>query len=202
MPRKVPLPAARDGHGKPLPSVDWTDEDLLLLVRSGDAAAFGELFSRYQGEARRFARSLVHRDDVDDVVAEAFAKTLRAIDGGRGPVENPSRYLMVTVRTTAATLHARRAKTNTTMQRLTNNKRHPDEPEWSAGDPDLVDAFETLLPRWRHVIWWSEIEGIPTPETADRMGLPPAAVAALAYRARRALRDAYVERRDASNALD
>jgi RNA polymerase sigma factor (sigma-70 family) len=170
----------------------WSDEDLLLLVRSGDPAAFGELYRRYEHDARRFARSLVARDDVEDVVAESFTKMLRALNRGKGPQNHPVRYLMVTVRTTAASLHGRRARVDKTVLKL-SNEADGIEAQFSVEDTDLVQAFQSLHPRWRQVIWWTEIEGLGPAEVADRMGLSPSAASALAYRARRALREGYAE---------
>lgn len=175
------------------PPPSWSDEDLLLLVRSGDPAAFGELYRRYEHEARRFARSLVSRDDVDDVVAESFTKMLRALNRGKGPQNHPVRYLMVTVRTTAASLHGRRARVDKTVVRLSNETDVGDL-RFAVDDTDLVEAFQSLQPRWRQVIWWTEIEGLGPAEVAEHLGLSPSAASALAYRARRALREAYLDR--------
>lgn len=175
-------------------AADWSDTELLLLVRGGDPAAYGELYRRYEHEVRRFARSLVCRDDVDDVVAESFAKVLRAIDRGKGPVHHPARYLMVTVRTTAASLHRRRANLADMTHLLTATASTDGIEEPPAHtDPDLAAAFRSLQPRWRQVIWWSEIEGRSPTEIGQELGLNASAAAALTYRARRALRGAYAE---------
>jgi RNA polymerase sigma factor (sigma-70 family) len=175
--------ASADGH---------TDEQLLAAVREGDAAAYAVLYERYEAEARRYARSLVAAHDVDDLVAESFSKVLHALRQQRGPVDHPARYLMVTVRTTAASLYLRRAR----QQSVARRSVPLDEPEiglpLTADDP-LVLAFGSLLPRWQHVLWWSEVDGLSPAEVGARLGLSPGAASALAYRARRALRDAYLD---------
>lgn len=172
-----------------------SDEELLEGVRAGEAAAYAEIYRRYEHEARRFARSLVASDEVDDIVAESFAKMLRALRAARGPVDHPASYLMVTVRTTAATFHARRIR----GQRLHERLARPEVAEDALpmfGDDRLVVAFRSLTPRWRQVLWWSEIEGMSPGAIGARLGLSPGAAAALSYRARRALRDAYETARD------
>src|SRR5437870_195600 len=75
----------------------WTDAELLLAVRVNDSEAYAELWHRHEALAYRFARTFVSPSDVDDVVAESFLKTLRAIRSGRGPVDEFQKYLMVTV---------------------------------------------------------------------------------------------------------
>ena len=155
-----------------------SDEDLLRRARVGEAAAYGEIFRRYEHRARHFARSLVAPDDVDDVVAESFAKVLRALRGGKGPVDQPVRYLMTAVRTTAATHHARRARASQLAPRLVD--REPIEQEVPLSSDDRVAvAFRSLAPRWRQVIWWSEIDGLSPGEIGERLDLSPAAAAAL-----------------------
>lgn len=203
-PLAVDLPAPAAGAVAPAstgaPSrAAWSEEELLLHVRCGDPAAFGELYSRLENDARRLARSLVDRDDVDDVVAESFTKMLRAIDRGKGPIDGAARYLMVTVRATAMTLYGRRTRQAKIADMVGGTPAEAD-PAFVVEDQDLVQAFRSLQPRWRQVIWWTEVEGMRPAEVAVRLGINASAASALAYRARRALREAYGEACAASEA--
>ncbi|HEY7627609.1 MAG TPA: zf-HC2 domain-containing protein, partial [Ilumatobacteraceae bacterium] len=54
-------------------------------------------------------------------------------------------------------------------------------------------AFATLPERWQLVLWHTEVEGRAPKEVAPLIGLEPNAVAALAYRAREGLRQAYLQ---------
>jgi RNA polymerase sigma factor (sigma-70 family) len=169
----------------------WTDAQLLEAVRAGHHRAFGELYRRYLPEATRFARSRVRAEDVDDVVAESFAKILAALQRGKGPDDEPIRYLMVTLRSTALTLHAQRIRRRELARRYAPGQRtHDVHP--GAHDDLLLHAFASLTPRWRQVMWWSVIEGLTSHEIGQRLGLNPGAAAALTYRARRGLRLAYL----------
>jgi len=172
-----------------------SDEDLLLRVRQGDRRAYAELYERHHRVLRRYARSLVPADDVDDLVAESFTAMLRAINSGKGPVDTALRYLMVVVRNGAVTFYQRRAKATETVARLALEPT-PEQVELTA-DPHLDAAFRSLSPRWQQVLWWSEIEDLPPTEIGERLGLAPTAASALAYRARRALRAAYESLSDA-----
>lgn len=180
---------------------DCSDATLLLAVRAGDLAAYGELYHRYSGDARRYARSLAGADDVEDIVAEAFAKVLRAVKAGGGPVDRVAPYLMVAVRTTAATIHGRRARARALDRLVGATDTLVDAPDPLRADDRLAVAFRSLSPRWRQVIWWSVIDGMSATEIGERLDLKPTAASALSYRARRGLLEAY-ERTGPHGAVD
>jgi DNA-directed RNA polymerase specialized sigma24 family protein len=76
-----------------------SDEEVVARVRRGDTRSYGVLYQRHAERARRLARSIVNnRSDADDVVAEAFASVLSALEGGKGPVDSFAPYLMSSVR--------------------------------------------------------------------------------------------------------
>jgi len=54
-------------------------------------------------------------------------------------------------------------------------------------------AFRQLPQRWRCVLWYTEVERRAPAEVAELLDLTPNGVAALAYRAREALRQAYLD---------
>jgi RNA polymerase sigma factor (sigma-70 family) len=179
------------------------DTELVAAVRSGDLEAYGLLYRRHAGAARTQAKQLVRsRPDVEDLVAEAFAKVLDAIRAGGGPDQAFRGYLLTTVR-------------NTGRDRLRRDRplEWTDDPgRYAAGlpweDPAVAAleaalaarAFHRLPERWREVIWRTEVEQAPRPEVASMLGLSPNAVAALAYRARERLRQAYLQEHVAAEA--
>jgi RNA polymerase sigma-70 factor (ECF subfamily) len=67
-----------------------TPDDLLVRrARQGDAAAYGELYERYRGDAYRVAyRQLGHEQDALDVVQEAMIKAF----GGLGDFDGRSGF--------------------------------------------------------------------------------------------------------------
>ena len=54
-------------------------------------------------------------------------------------------------------------------------------------------AFHRLPERWQTVLWHTEVEQESPAEVAPLLGLTPNGVAALAYRAREGLRQAYLQ---------
>jgi RNA polymerase sigma factor (sigma-70 family) len=172
------------------------DAELILAVRAGDRQAYGTLYERHLAAARAHARQLTRSPaDADDLVAEAFAKVFTVLRAGRGPDHAFRAYLMTTLR------HGlyERARQDRRLELTDDMARHDHGIPWS--DPVEAElnsalaarAFSTLPERWQVVLWRSEVEGETTAEIGERLGLRPNAVAALAYRAREGLRQAYLQ---------
>ena len=133
--------------------------------------------------------------DAEDVVSEAFARVLSALQRGAGPEMAFRPYLLTSVR-------------NAFYDRTRKDKRldvTDDVPEdlgrvlaaAAASDDDVerqmaATAFASLPERWQLVLWHTEVEGRSPAEVGPLLGLAPNAVAALAYRAREGLRQAYL----------
>ena len=172
-----------------------SDAELITAVRDGDDAAFAELYRRHLESAKAAARSLTRsRADADDVVAEGFTRVLQAIRNGGGPQLAFRPYLVTAVR-------------NAYYDRMRKDRRLDAREEV----PEVLDlsvlrqsdshddralaarAFASLPERWQLVLWHTEVEGRTPAEVGPLLGLAPNAVAALAYRAREGLRQAYLQ---------
>jgi RNA polymerase sigma factor (sigma-70 family) len=173
-----------------------SDAELITATRSGDAAAYGQLYARHVFAARRLARTLANSNaDADDLVAEVFAKMLDKFKTGGGPDAAFRTYLLTSVR-------------NTFYDRLRRNQKVTVTDDVAKHDPGVpfVDtaveglerslaarAFAKLPERWQVVLWHTEVEGESAAEVAPLLGLTPNGVSALAYRARERLRQAYLQ---------
>lgn len=179
-----------------LADFDESDVALIRRTRVGDRSAYGVLHDRHVDAARalawRMSRSVA---DADDLVAEGFARVLGAIQRGRGPEVAFRPYLLSTIRRLAYDRTDRERREAPVDYDL-------DEPTIVASDP-VVDgferetasaAFDSLPERWRMVLWHTEVEGQTPAQVAVLLGITPNAVAALAYRAREGLRQAYLAR--------
>jgi RNA polymerase sigma factor (sigma-70 family) len=171
-----------------------SDAELIAAVRRGDSAAYGVLYERHLHAAKRAAACLANtRAEREDLVADAFTKVLRALRDGGGPTEEFRAYLLVTLRNTAIS-----------TSRGATVSLYADVPEnylpRAGGDPVVhrwdamaaASAFASLPERWRTVLWHTEVEDESPAEIAPLLGLRPNGVAALAYRAREGLRQAYL----------
>src|ERR1700691_273596 len=193
MPRSLPEMAESAAHGA---TAAEGDAELIARSRLGDSGAYGVLYQRHAPAARRLAAHLVMRPaDIDDVVAETFARVLSAMVSGNGPVEAFRPYLLTALRRVAVDQIRRQRK-----QIPTDESELPDQAEPFA-DPVIAEldrslvaqAFRTLPERWSAVLWHTEVEEARPAEVAELLGLSANAVAALRYRAREGLREAYLQ---------
>ena len=171
------------------------DAQLIAAVRAGDVSAFGELYQRHLVSAKRAAACLAKTPaEREDLVAEAFTRVLRMLREGRGPDEDFRPYLLVTLRNTA--IH-----TSTRGAQVSLYADVPDAYLTEAWDDPVInrwhemvaaDAFASLPERWQVVLWHTEVENESPANVAPLLGMRPNSVAALAYRAREGLRQAYL----------
>ncbi|HEU0182808.1 MAG TPA: sigma-70 family RNA polymerase sigma factor [Agromyces mariniharenae] len=172
---------------------DLSDGALIERTRRGDRAAYGELWQRHAPSARTVARSFSSLDP-DDLVAESFTRIYDAILAGRGPTGAFRPYLFTTVRNTAASWG--RARHETTLETL---ESFEDPATSESATLDALDrsttaqAFRSLPTRWQEVLWYTEVEGMQPAQVAPLVGMSANATAALAYRAREGLRQAWIQ---------
>ncbi|WP_187432610.1 sigma-70 family RNA polymerase sigma factor [Agromyces mariniharenae] len=172
---------------------DLSDGALIERTRRGDRAAYGELWQRHAPSARTVARSFSSLDP-DDLVAESFTRIYDAILAGRGPTGAFRPYLFTTVRNTAASWG--RSRHETTLDTL---ESFEDPATSESATLDALDrsttaqAFRSLPTRWQEVLWYTEVEGMQPAQVAPLVGMSANATAALAYRAREGLRQAWIQ---------
>lgn len=172
------------------------DAELTEAVRQGDVAAYGVLYARHLGAARRAAGALTTTAaEREDLVAEAFVRLLRVLRAGGGPTEEFRPYLITTMRNVMISWRRRDSVVSVVAE--VPDVRPASGPEILVGGrlhAELAaEAFTHLPERWRQVLWRTEIEGEPPAKVAASLGMTPNGVAALAYRAREGLRQAYLD---------
>jgi RNA polymerase sigma factor (sigma-70 family) len=172
------------------------DEDLVRGVEANDAAAIEELYRRHAPGAKNYAKSLVRNSyDADDAFSEAFFKVVRAIQRGKGPTGPFRPYLLRAVKTCAADQWD--AQSRQDLVRELEELPAEDqgyEHVLNENDRNLAGAaFASLPVRWQTVLWHLDVEGDPPRRIAPLLGIEPNAVSAVALRARRGLRKAYLE---------
>jgi RNA polymerase sigma factor (sigma-70 family) len=153
-----------------------------------DPAAFAELYAAHLPDARRLALALAGPDAADDIVAEAFTRVLAARARGGGPTGAFGPYLRAVVRNLARDHNAQRARLAGPVDPRAVTV--PGAGELAARREELAmvaRAFGALPARWRAVLWQTEVEQRPVAELARVSGMTPAAVSALAWRARAGL---------------
>jgi RNA polymerase sigma factor (sigma-70 family) len=170
------------------------DADLVLRTRSGDAAAFGELWRRHYPSGMSVARSITSSIDPDDLVQESYTRIYQAIVKGGGPNGSFRAYLFTSIRNTAAAWG--RSRRESAIDEL-DSVADPDSTDQAANealDRSLTaQAFRSLPSRWQEVLWYTEIEQMKPQEAATLLGMKAGAVSQLAFRAREGLREAWIQ---------
>lgn len=172
-----------------------SDAALISRIREGDDAAYGTLYERHLPAARGLACHLAGRDAAEDAVQDAFAKVLSVLKRGGGPDSGFRPYLLTAVRRTVYD-----------RQRADRRVHHTDDIEaYEVGEPFddpavealersmVARAFLSLPERWQTVLWHTEVEDGRPADVAPILGLTANGAAALAYRAREGLRQAYLQ---------
>ncbi|MDQ1504670.1 MAG: hypothetical protein QOD57_2397 [Actinomycetota bacterium] len=186
-------PLASDLTGATLLS----DSELVLRARQGDRRSFGTLYLRHHDAAWRVACAAAGSPaDAEDAVAEGFAKVFAALPRmvDRELAFRP--YLLACVRNAAVDRHRRTKKLDLRdeVPEQASTTGDPDEIVLADLERNLVgEALRTLPERWRTVLWLTEVEGMTPTEVSAVIGIKPNAVAALSYRAREGLREAYLQ---------
>lgn len=156
-------------------------------------ASLAELYEQHAPAARRAALRLAPPGEADDLVAESFTRIIGAMASGRAAPEQFRPYLLATVRNEAYRKGTQRARLVPVPD--------PEPAPAPAADTAVLDAdeagrvraaFTGLQPRWRDVLWATEVEDLGPSKLAARFGTTPDGVAQLAARAREGLRQAYL----------
>ncbi len=192
-----------------------SDSQLTTLIQddphstgTARAAAIGTLYNRHHAGILRYARTYT-RDahTAQDLAAEAFVNTVRAVDAGKGPDESWRPYLLRAVQhaafawgRTERRIHLQDAEALEQWHRST-----PDFPgAGSDGDPAgivlrheehslVAHSFRTLPDRWQSVLWLRLVDETPTSQVATLLGIAPSGVSSLLERAVEGLRKAYLQ---------
>lgn len=182
-----------------------SDAELITAVRSGEAAAFGVLYERHAAAARAVAHQYSNSAaDADDAVSDAFHRVFSTIQGGAGPDVAFRAYLFTVVRRVAMgrVESGRRVQATDdleTFEAAFGPGEATEDPTFAGFERGVVSrAYKSLPERWQAVLWYTEVERLSPAEIAPVLGLTANGVAALAYRAREGLRQAYLQQHLAS----
>ncbi|HEX6345003.1 sigma-70 family RNA polymerase sigma factor [Umezawaea sp.] len=218
-PRERPAPntrpRGREADGRPGEPVErpsrpvslTSDAELIDSVRGGKIQAYGQLYARHVHAAHNLARQLARSPiEADDLVADAFAKVLSVLCGGGGPDSSFRAYLLTSLRHTAydKARRDRRLELADDVEAVSGVAATTSLPFHDTAVARLdrslaARAFASLPENWQTVLWHTEIEGQTPAQVAPLLGLTPNGVSAMAYRAREALRKAYLQAHVAVN---
>lgn len=172
-----------------------SDADLIDAVRSGSSDSFAELWKRHSGAATAYARTFSRIAAPDDLVAEPFTRILAILRAGKGPTTSFRPYLISVVRNTAMSIAAKGNHEQSTDD-FTTYEGAPSAEDVTVGGAErslATRAFRSLPSRWQAALWYSEVEKFSRQQIAELLSIKPNAVSALTFRARDALRTAWIQ---------
>lgn len=133
--------------------------------------------------------------EAEDVLHEAFAKTVAAIRNGHGPTDIFGPYLITAIRSVAKTFWKKQGREQPTPNEDLDPGRVKDHAQETLlaffEHEQIAVAMRSLPERWRTVLWYAEVLGEAPRDIAPVMGTSANAISALLIRARAGLRATY-----------
>jgi RNA polymerase sigma-70 factor (ECF subfamily) len=190
-----------------------TDQEIVVLARAGEEAAYRELIRRYERPLFSLLYRMVRdRELAEDLAQETFIKALNAIESYRPEYKFSSWIFKIA--NNAAIDHLRRRELDTLSLEGSPHAETPEAVEATAlqiGDRqesplDVVEARELggqieqaiaqLRPEYRSCILLRHVEGRAYEEIAEILSLPLGTVKTYIHRARNELRQALAHLRE------
>jgi RNA polymerase sigma-70 factor, ECF subfamily len=166
------------------------DEELIVAVRGGDAAALRSLYDRHAPWLTiRLARRCADPAIVEEVVQDTFLAVWRGAARYRGQGEVAAWIWGIAIRRMIDRL--RRHRPASRLVRRPEAEPSAEELVLSGIEHgDLASAMDRLSPELRAVIQATALDGLTTREAAHLLGIPRGTVKTRLMRARRELREA------------
>lgn len=188
------------------PPIEPVEDDLALLRRAqtGDFAAFELLVGRLQRRVYAVAYRITGQaQDAEDVVQQTFLSLIEHIDSFRGESAVATWVLRIATNFALKVLRKRRGLPTVSLDDGDESFASVPHPEFIAAwrePPDVLaeraemrelldKAISELDDKHRVVFVLRDIEGLPTEETAEALGLSVANVKVRLLRARMQLRE-------------
>ena len=185
--------------GEEITTTVTSEEDLVRQARGGDARAFGELIQRHRSACLKRAMLMIrNRSDAEDEVQNAFWKAFQRLDQFRGEgtfaawlsriVEN---QCLMRIREARNSRFVYLDEANDSNVRIELVGQTAD-PEDQLGVEEVISLLRKEIsripPLLRHVMLLRDLDQMPMPDVAVRLGLSVPAAKSRLMRARTELR--------------
>lgn len=166
------------------------EESLVIRAQRGDAAAFAEIFERYQHRIINYIYGLVHdRELANDLAQESFLKAYRALPRMGSDLRLAPWLYRIAGNTAFSAL--RRRKLIRWLPLLNDGIMTPDIDGEIAEAEAVHRALAKLPPKYAAPLLLHSHEGLSCNEIAEILDISPGAVKTRLFRAREAFRAAY-----------
>ncbi len=151
-------------------------------VRTGDGAAFDELYRMFAPMVHGIILARVRRDEVDDIVQEVFLSAYKNLHSLR-EASAIGAWLAMIARNRAAEFYRRERPTEELSEDLREKETHKTEAR------EILKAIRALPDAYRETLVLRLVEGMTGPEIAERTNLTPESVRVNLHRGMKLLRE-------------
>ncbi|MEZ5353679.1 MAG: sigma-70 family RNA polymerase sigma factor [Bryobacteraceae bacterium] len=184
----------------PHPWTQTDEESLIAAARGGDAEAFEELVRRnYDASLRLATYMLRNRDDAEDEVQTAYGRAFENLDKFREQAKFSTWITRIVMNCCLMRLRKVRRVKISSIDESADGRTLPialpdlrPDPETAMGDSELLVRLRAELrripPLFRDILELRELQELPIPEVAGRLGISVPAAKSRLLRARQELR--------------
>lgn len=151
--------------------LDYSDEDLVSVAKTGDTAAFDQLILRHQEGVFAIAYHIVGNvDDAADIQQEAFVRAWTKLSGFRGEASFATWLTKIAVNICIA--HKRRKRSALSLDDEVAPVRidHPDGSERLVNGVVVRQVLDRIPVKHRALLMMREVEGLSVGEVAEVTG--------------------------------
>jgi RNA polymerase sigma-70 factor (ECF subfamily) len=179
------------------------ETELIAAARLGDEDAFAELYRQQAGYVRAIGRSILRKNDVDDMCQDTFLLAFTRLDRFDGNAQFRTWITRIAINQCLIALRKGRQPSNGETNLLQIDEEMADDGvmdrcifasidtqlESVPARLDLTKLLRVLKPAQRQLLEMAYFEGIPDLEIAEILGITLANVKSNLHRAKRRVRD-------------
>jgi len=202
---QIPAPQIRESREVQTASGEGpTEDDLVAAAKTGDSDAFGELVERHRKACLKRATAMIrNRNDAEDEVQNAFWKAFQRLDQFRG--EGTFGAWLGRIVENQCLMRIREARNSRFVYLDYSNDAdirievvaHTADPEDRLGEEEVIQLLRRevsrIPPLLRHVMLLRDLNQMPMPDVAVRLGLSIPAAKSRLMRARMELRSRIIK---------
>jgi RNA polymerase sigma-70 factor, ECF subfamily len=175
------------------------ETELIAAARLGDEDAFAELYRQHAGYVRVIGRSILHKNDVEDMCQDTFLLAFTRLDSFVGNSQFRTWITRIAINQCLLTLRHGRQVSNGESYLVPLDAANVDaivdsQLEAVPARLDLDRLMRVLAPIQRRILQMAYLEGMPDLEIAEVLGMDLATVQSKIFQAKRRARKMHKKR--------
>jgi RNA polymerase sigma-70 factor, ECF subfamily len=175
------------------------ETELIAAARLGDEDAFAELYRQHAGYVRAIGRSILRKNDLDDMCQDTFLLAFTRLQSFEGNSQFRTWISRIAINQCLLTLRHDRQISNgesclVPLDRETDDAIIDMQLEGVSARLDLNRLMRVLAPIQRRILTMAYLEGVPGLEIAEALEMDLAAVQSQIFQAKRRVRNMHKKR--------